>query len=330
MPPKRAASSSKRKVSPESELSDAESVAAPVKKAKTTKKKEPVLNGQPTNLVMPVSVSFPKTAGTLRFSAWNVSGLNAALKKSFDTYVAAEDADILVLTETKVNEKPKAFLQSQYPHQYWSISSTKGYAGTAVLSKLEPLSVKWDLPGHEQAEEAAKGRLIVLEFPNTWIVGTYVPNGGQKLKNIDAKAAWNEAFAKYIHDLTAQKPVIWMGDVNCAPTPKDLTNSKTNWNKTPGHTQIETDGFNKILGSSSDSPSGGHLVDVWRQLHPDLTHYTYFSYKFKCREKTIGWRLDMYVVSESLISRVKTCEIRSEIYGASDHCPIILEIEGDL
>ncbi|KAF8480593.1 Endonuclease/exonuclease/phosphatase [Gautieria morchelliformis] len=337
MAPKRTASGSKRKASTESEISDLDAPSVPsAKKARTTKKKEPVLNGQPTNTVIPVSVSFPaKSDGSLRLSAWNVSGLNASLKKSFNSYVEAENADILVLTETKVNEQPNSFLQSQYPHQYWSISSTKGYAGTAVLTKIEPLGVKWDLPGHDQAEEAAKGRLVVLEYPSTWVVATYVPNAGQQLKKLDYKAAWNEAFAKYIHELNTKKPVIWMGDINCAPTPQDLANHKTNWNKTPGHTQIETDGFNKILNVSSsqtvpDLVAKDNLIDVWRHLHPELQHYTYFSYKFKCREKTLGWRLDMFLISRRIISRIKFCEIRSEIYGASDHCPIVLEIEGDL
>lgn len=246
----------------------------------------------------------------------------------------AEDADVLVLTETKVNEKPNLFLQQMYPHQYWSISSTKGYAGTAFLCKTEPVSVKYDFPTHSEGKEAAKGRLLVLEYPNTYLVGTYVPNAGQKLKNIDYKAAWNEAFGKYLHDLNAQKPVIWMGDINCARTPLDLSNSKPNWNKTPGHTKVETDGLNKILeGPSSTEGSDSKstkLVDAWRQLHPELPHYTYFSYKFQCRVKSIGWRLDTFVVNETLLPRVKLCEIRNEIWGASDHCPVVLEIEGDL
>ncbi|KAF8511944.1 Endonuclease/exonuclease/phosphatase [Hysterangium stoloniferum] len=336
MPPKRSASSSKRKASPEvSEISDTESLK-PVKKKTKRAKKDNVDNGQPTNLVIPVSISFPpKTDGVLRMSSWNVSGLMASMKKGFETYVKAEDADILVLTETKVNDKPNSFFPSMYPYQYWSISSTKGYAGTTVLCKQEPMSVKLDFPMHKDNTEAAKGRLIVLEYPNTWIIGTYVPNAGQNLKNIDYKATWNDAFAGYIHELSKSKPVIWMGDINCAPTSIDLSNSKANWNKTPGHTQVEVDGFKKILNSASTDSnetesSKAKLVDVWRHLHPELGHYTYFSYRFRCREKQIGWRLDMFIASEALLPRIKMCEIRSEIYGASDHCPVVLEIEGPL
>lgn len=337
MPPKRASSSSKRKAeSPENEKSDSDTPKPSTKKAKKSTK-EPVSNGQPNNTVLPVTISFPnKIEGTTRISSWNVSGLQAAMKKGFDSYAKAEDADILLLTETKVNENPSKFLTTLYPYQYWSTCPTKGYAGTAILCKHKPLSVKHDFPTHPEGEAAAKGRLIALEYSTVWIVGTYVPNAGQNLKNMHYKVAWNDAFASYLYTLNSQKPVIWMGDINCAPTSQDLSNSKSNWNKTPGHTQKEVDGFNKILELSSSAPDSaktegnGKLVDVWRQTHPDLNHYTYFSYRFRCREKRIGWRLDMFLVNEKLLSRVKLCEIRSEIYGASDHCPIVLEIEGEL
>ncbi|KAI0807326.1 Endonuclease/exonuclease/phosphatase [Fomes fomentarius] len=292
-------------------------------------------NAQPTNKVLPVQISFPpKIEGTVRIAAWNICGLAAAQKKGFRYYVEAEDADIVVLTETKVNNDPvDPALTQRYPHRHWAISNKKTYSGTAILSKVKPLSVDYTLPGHPDAA-AVKGRIVTLEFESCYLVGTYVVNAGTGLKTLDAKKEWNEHFEAYIRVLDQKKPVIWTGDLNVAPTAIDLANPKTNWNKTPGYTEAETSSFARILntGESAEShdPEAGKFVDVWRKLHPDLRHYTYFSYRFNCREKGLGWRLDMFVVSERLEDRVKMCEIRSEIYGASDHCPVVLELAGAL
>lgn len=163
---------------------------------------------------------------------------------------------------------------------------------------------------------------------------------------------WNTHFEAYIQDLDKKKPVLWTGDLNVAPTEKDLTNAKPNWNKTPGYTEAETSSFKRILDPPTMDETEAaptKFVDVWRRLHPDDKHYTYFSYRFNCRSKGIGWRLDhcestiMYsserlvdmfsspvVLSERIFDKVKMCEIRSEIYGASDHCPLVLEFEGEL
>ncbi|KAH9934711.1 Endonuclease/exonuclease/phosphatase [Fomitopsis serialis] len=300
-------------------------------------------NGQPTNRVMPVQVSFPpREEGRVRIATWNICGLAAAQKKGFKYYVEAEDPDILILTETKVNNEPvDPALTSRFPYRYWSIADKKTYSGTAILSKIQPISVSTTLPGHPD-RSAVKGRLLTLEFENCWLVGTYVVNAGTGLKTLDAKKEWNKHFTAYIRSLDRQKPVIWAGDLNVAPTEKDLAHPKPNWNKTPGYTEAETSAFARILdpslpppGSDSESKSetdegAGGFVDIWRKIHPDLRHYTYFGYRFQCRSKGIGWRLDMFVVSERLVDRVKMCEIRSEIYGASDHCPVTLELEGAL
>ncbi|PIL23983.1 hypothetical protein GSI_13734 [Ganoderma sinense ZZ0214-1] len=284
---------------------------------------------QPTNKVLPTHISFPeKGEDAVRVAAWNICGLAAAQKKGFKYYVEAEDADILILTETKVNNPPAdPELTNRYPYRYWAISDKKTYAGTGVLSKIEPLSVTYDLPGHPD-KSAVKGRIVTLEFESCYVVGTYVTNAGTGLKTLDAKKEWNEHFEVYIRDLDTRKHVIWSGDLNVAPTALDLANPKTNWNKTPGYTEAETNSFARILNTKGEDADAGKFVDVWRQRHPDLRHYTYFSYRFNCREKGLGWRLDMFVVSERLGERVRMCEIRSEIYGASDHCPVVLELVG--
>ncbi|KAF8350575.1 Endonuclease/exonuclease/phosphatase [Amanita rubescens] len=284
---------------------------------------------QPTNKVLPIDIKFPpRVNGRLRLSTWNIAGWSASQKKGFKYYVEAEDPDILVLTELKLNDPPAdPAVQKRFPHCYWSFASKKSYAGTAVLSKIKPLNVTYELPGHPDPA-SVKGRLITLEFPNMYLVNTYVVNAGTGLKTLDAKNEWNLHFTKYIRDLEKQKPVIWAGDLNVAPTELDLSNAKKNWNKTAGYTEAETSAFKNILNPPDENEP--KFVDVWRRLHPQDRHYSYFSYRFNCRVKGIGWRLDMFVASEQLLDRVKMCEIRSEIYGASDHCPVVMEMEGDL
>jgi len=353
MPPRRVASTSKRKAASTSDESDAEQPSQSKKKAKSTRTTKAKADGggtgeanasyppQPTNVVLPTPIALSKAAeGVTRIATWNICGLAAASKKGFKFYVEAEDADVLILTETKTNEVPvDPLLTNRYPHRYWSIASKKGYAGTAVLSKQPALNVSYTLPGHPDPD-IVKGRIVTLEFENLWLVATYVPNAGQQLKTLAVKEEWNKHFEKYLRLLDSTKPVVWAGDLNVAPTALDLTHAKPNWNKTPGYTASETEAYARILNppdtavSGSEDPDNqaksGKMVDVWRQRHPDWKHFTYFSYRFQCRQKGIGWRLDMFVVSEQLVDKVKECEIRSEIYGASDHCPVILDVLGQL
>ncbi|EIW85107.1 hypothetical protein CONPUDRAFT_79799 [Coniophora puteana RWD-64-598 SS2] len=331
MPPNRTASNGRK---PSVDTDDESQATRPIaKKAKVSssmaKQTENSLtlapNGQPTNKVLPVKISFPqKREGALRIATWNICGLNTSMKKGFRHYIEAEDPDILVLTETKVNDAPiDPLLTSRFPHRAWSIAEKKSYSGTAILSKHKPLSVTTVLPNHPDPS-SVKGRLVALEFAGCFVVGTYVVNAGQGLKTLDAKNTWNTHFTKYIRELDGRKPVIWVGDLNVAPTDIDLAKPKPNWNKTPGYTKDETDAFKEILNTEGKSAK---FVDVWRRLHPKDRHYTYFSYRFNCREKGLGWRLDMFVLSERLEPHVKMCEIRSEIYGASDHVPVVLEID---
>ncbi|KDN51681.1 hypothetical protein RSAG8_00228, partial [Rhizoctonia solani AG-8 WAC10335] len=374
MPPKRGI---KRSTSPDGE---AKSQPA-VKRSKSSTNTD--VAGYPwTNKGIPDTLSFSSSGDKIRISAWNVCGLNACWKKGFNRYIQAEDADIIILTETKVNDRPSdPLLTKMYPHQYWSKAAKKGYAGTAVLSKYKPISISYTLdPSTNVAsgapkldEDDVKGRLVTLEFENCWVIGTYVPNAGEGLKSMDRKVAWQVAFEAHLRKLDAVKPVIWTGDLNVAPTAKDIKNDKSNWNKTAGYTEKETSAFKRILAGPPAEPSAtvvvagsteithtasvdgketitdevttsvavaevesatqgraGPMVDVWRRLHPNDEHYTYFSYRFNARLKGIGWRIDHFVVSERLFPKVAACEIRNEIWGASDHCPIVMDFEGPL
>ncbi|KDQ60961.1 hypothetical protein JAAARDRAFT_31958 [Jaapia argillacea MUCL 33604] len=332
MPPKR---SSKRKAttSDEDVASEQASSLAKTKRAKVDQEsgEAPPANAQPTNKVLPEDIVFPaKSPGTVRIVTWNVCGLAVAEKKGFKRYVEAEDPDILILTETKVNNEPvDPSLIKRFPYRYWSISEKKTYSGTAVLSKYKPLNVTKTLPGHPDPN-SVKGRIITLEFDQFYVIGTYVVNAGQNLKTLDAKKEWNTHFESHIRDLDNQKPVIWTGDLNVAPTALVLTNAKRNWNKSAGYTEAETTSFANILDPPESIPGAKPFVDMWRKLHPTDQHYTYFSYRFNARTKGLGWRLDHFVLSGRIVDKVKLCEIRSGIYGASDHCPVVLEIEADL
>ncbi|CAE6455756.1 unnamed protein product [Rhizoctonia solani] len=374
MPPKRGI---KRSTSPDEEAKSRPAV----KRSKSST--NPEMTAYPwTNKGIPDALSFSPSGDKIRISAWNVCGLTACWKKGFSRYIEAEDADIIILTETKVNDRPSdPLLTEKYAHQYWSKASKKGYAGTAVLSKHKPISVSYTLdPSANIAsgapkldEDDVKGRLVTLEFENCWVIGTYVPNAGEGLKSMDRKIGWQVAFEAHLRKLDAVKPVIWAGDLNVAPTAMDLRNDKSNWNKTAGYTEQETSAFKRVLAGPSTEPStqitvtestetthivsadgeestaekvatsvtvteveksmqgrAGPMVDVWRQLHPNDEHYSYFSYRFNARLKGMGWRIDHFVVSERFFPKVAACEIRSEIWGASDHCPIIMDFEGPL
>ncbi|KAF7323117.1 DNA-(apurinic or apyrimidinic site) lyase [Mycena chlorophos] len=341
MPPRRAV---KRKATEDD--SDAEEEVKVVKKKTKTTTTLIAVVPQFINKALPETIEFPPRAdGIVRLATWNVAGLAASQKKGFKRYVDAEDPDLLVLTETKVNNEPVDLaLKARFPHWYWSISATKGYAGTAILSKHKPLSVSMTLPGHPDAE-SVKGRIITLEFENSYVVGTYVVNAGQELK-VPISAPWskrkNGTFISRPTSATStarNQSFGWGISTSHQQNWANLSNGKKNWNKTAGYTEAETSAFRNILepppiavveAGTNPNPPPNKFVDIWRQLHPDERQYTYFSYRFNCRVKGIGWRIDNMVLSERITSRVKMCEIRSEIYGASDHCPLVIEIEGAL
>ncbi|RIA83008.1 exodeoxyribonuclease III [Glomus cerebriforme] len=271
---------------------------------------------------MPESLFFEKREGTIKLASWNVSGLKAALKKGFRTYVEAEDADILCLQETKVDKEIDDVVSNKkYKYRWWGFDDKKGYAGTAVFSKIEPITISYGLSTHPNPE-VTKGRVITLEFETLYYVACYVPNAGEKLVRLKEKIIWDEAMEKYLRQLDETKPVIWAGDLNVAHKPIDLTRPKTN-QKTPGYTPEERADFERILNGGEKK-----FIDTWRHFHPNTEgYYTYYSYRFQCRSKNIGWRLDYHVVSERILDRVIESEIRSNVYGASDHVPIVMVIK---
>ncbi|KDN45593.1 hypothetical protein K437DRAFT_278429 [Tilletiaria anomala UBC 951] len=273
--------------------------------------------------------------GQVRIVSWNVSSFNSCEKKGLFKYLEVEQPDIVVLTETKVNEAPDMHPGlSAYPHRYWGIDAkTKGYAGVAVFSKIKPLKATIGMPLHPKEYN---GRIITLEFSKHFLVGTYVTNAGEGLAKMSNKQQWNAAFAEYIKELDAQKPVIWCGDLNVMLDQRDLSAPKKKWNKQPGYSKIECDAH-RVLLEGKDRGEGRKLVDVWRVSHPDAVgHFTFYSFRGACRGKGIGWRLDSFIISERALGSdksrafVQQCEIRHEVYGPSDHVPVICDVLGPL
>ncbi|PWN48533.1 hypothetical protein IE53DRAFT_389250 [Violaceomyces palustris] len=282
----------------------------------------------PKNGQVPETLSYEKRPeGVIRISAWNITSLKSAEPKGLFTYIQAEDADVLVLSETKVNDVPKHPKLSQYPYQYWGIGSQKGYAGLAILSKVKPLKSIIGLPNLKGYD--SKGRIVTLEFPNSFLIGTYAVNAGEGLKTMDNKIAWNKALAEHLNECDKKKPVIWCGDLNVVLDERDLSQASKKWNKSPGYTQIECDAHRRLL--EGKETGGDPFVDIWRHKHPDAVgHYTFYGWRGGCRGKGIGWRLDTFILSERIKDSALECEIRHEVYGASDHVPIFCDIRGPL
>ncbi|SPO30549.1 related to exodeoxyribonuclease [Ustilago trichophora] len=306
-------------------VSDSDSPSAPKSEDTTA---DPSL---PNNTEMPASLSYdrPSASGSVRITSWNITSLKSSEPKGMMRYIQAEDADIVVLSETKVNDVPMhPGLTKLYKHQYWGIGKQKGYAGLAILSKIQPVKAVYGLPGLK--DQDTRGRIVILEFENSFLVGTYAVNAGEGLKTMAIKQAWNAAFATYLAELDAQKPVIWCGDFNVVQDERDLAAASKKWNKSPGYTAIECDAHRELLQGTA-TPTSQPLVDVWRQKHPDaIGHYTFYGWRGFCRSKGIGWRLDSFILSERMASKALECEIRHECYGASDHVPIYCDIQGPL
>lgn len=249
--------------------------------------------------------------------SWNVNGIRAVVKKDFFDTIQKLNPDILCLQETKAQDKEvESALGKVDAYQLHSNSADKkGYSGTALLSKPKPLKITEDMG---IARHDAEGRIQCAEFRDFYLVNVYVPNSGQQLDRLDYRKEWDADFLKYLKDLEDSKPVIACGDFNVAHQPIDLKNDKSNYNKTAGYTQTEIDGMDNFLDSG--------FVDTFRHFHPDEVAYTYWSYRFKARERNTGWRLDYFLVSESLLHKVKEVVIYSDILG-SDHCPVGLQID---
>lgn len=253
----------------------------------------------------------------MKIVTWNVNGIRAIVKKDFNDSVNTMGPDVLCLQETKAQDDEVDMALSNYKKQnlYVNSAEKKGYSGTAILSKTNPLTVINDMG---VAVHDAEGRIQCAEYDNFFLVNVYVPNSGQQLVRLDYRKTWDTAFLKYLKKLEKTKPVIVCGDLNVAHQAIDLKNDKSNYNKTAGYTQVEIDGMDNFLSAG--------FVDCFRHFHPEEIAYSYWSYRFKARERNTGWRIDYFLISKSLIPKVRSVEILSEFFG-SDHCPVCLEID---
>lgn len=253
----------------------------------------------------------------MKIISWNVNGIRAITQKDFFKDVQEMSPDILCLQETKaqVAEVEKALVDMGGYHKYINAAQRKGYSGVAILSKKEPISVTYDMGVEEHDQE---GRVICAEYEEFYLVNVYVPNSGQGLVRLDYRQTWDEDFKEYLQNLKKKKPVILCGDLNVAHQAIDLKNDKANYNKSAGYTQIEIDGMTRLLKSG--------FVDTFRRFYPDTEAYSYWSYRFKARERNTGWRIDYFLVTENLLNKVKDSRILSQYYG-SDHCPVELTLK---
>lgn len=252
----------------------------------------------------------------MKLVTFNVNGIRAVLKKDFDVSFADLDPDVMVLEETKLSDPdaPFPFLPEGY-EVYWTISKVrKGYSGTAVLTRVHPLSVHYGLENGEYDEE---GRVITLEFDSFYLVGAYVPNAGDGLKRLDFRMGYEDKLLPYLKALEKKKPVVYTGDLNVAHMPIDLEHPESNEGN-PGYTPQERAKMNRLLDAG--------FIDSFRHLYPDTVKYSWWSYRMRARERNVGWRIDYFLISPSLLPNLKDCVIRNDIFG-SDHCPVELFLD---
>ncbi len=246
--------------------------------------------------------------------SWNVNGLRACLGKGFLEYLKESDADIFCIQESKLQEG-QVDLELPGYHQYWNYAEKKGYSGTAMFTKEEPIAVTYGLGIEEHDHE---GRVITAEFPEYYVVTCYTPNSQDGLKRLDYRMQWEDAFRAYLKALETKKPVIFCGDLNVAHQEIDLKNPKTN-RKNAGFSDEERAKFTELLEAG--------FVDTFRYFYPDQEGiYSWWSYRFSARAKNAGWRIDYFCVSESLKDRLVDAKIHTEVMG-SDHCPVELDIQ---
>ena len=250
----------------------------------------------------------------MKFISWNVNGLRAVFSKGFPDIIKELDADFVCLQETKMQAGQ---LDAELPTytSYWNFAEKKGYSGTAIYTRHEPLSVAYgiDIPEHD-----TEGRVITLEYPDFYLVTVYVPNSQDDLRRLEYRVIWEDAFRAYLGELDKKKPVIVCGDLNVAHKEIDLKNPKSN-RKNAGFTDEERGKFQELLDAG--------FVDTFRHFYPDQRDiYSWWSYRFKARERNSGWRIDYFITSERLVPRLTSAKIHTEIYG-SDHCPVELVID---
>lgn len=251
----------------------------------------------------------------MKLISWNVNGIRACITKGFYESIEKMDADVICLQETKISEG-QFELDAKYDYKtYFNYAEKKGYSGTAIFTKKEPISVTYDMGLDEFDHE---GRVICAEYEKFYLVCVYTPNSKEDLSRLEYRGRWDDAYRNYLKSLEKKKPVITCGDLNCAHKEIDLKNPKTN-RKHAGFTDEERNKFTELLDAG--------FIDTFRFFYPELEGaYSWWSYRFKAREKNAGWRIDYFLTSEILKDKLKGAKIHSDIFG-SDHCPVELEID---
>lgn len=250
--------------------------------------------------------------------SWNVNGIRAIMKKDFLKDIKEIDPDIICLQETKASDedalKALEVMMNDYDVHVNSSKTRKGYSGTAILSKKHPLKITNDIGIFDHDQE---GRVIKAEYENFNLINVYVPNSGQELRRLDYRKKWDKDFLTFCVESENEKPTIITGDLNVAHREIDIARPKPNYNKSAGYTQVEIDGLENFLDNS--------FIDIYRKNNPEKTKYSWWNYRFKSRDRNVGWRIDYFLVSPSILDNLKHTEIHNEYFG-SDHCPVSLEL----
>lgn len=253
----------------------------------------------------------------LHLVSWNVNGIRAIIKKDFLKDIKRLNPDIICLQETKAQPEDARSVLEIIPGYFAYVNSSKnrkGYSGTAILSRLKPLNITYDM-GIE--EHDLEGRVITAEFEKFILVTVYTPNSGEGMNRLHYRSLWDEAFREHIMALEAKKPVIICGDLNVAHQELDIARAKANYNKTSGYTQTEIDGIQNLLNLG--------FIDSFRHFYPEEVKYTWWNYKFRARERNVGWRIDYFLISEQLKDQLKSAHIYNDCFG-SDHCPVSIDL----
>lgn len=250
----------------------------------------------------------------MRLVTWNVNGIRAVMKKGLEQILDFLDADVVCFQETKAQADQIELSEYLYPYQYVSSAVRKGYSGTMIASRIEPLAVTYGI-GQDRHDQ--EGRTVTAEFEECYLVNVYVPNAGENLKRLDYRHEWDEAFADYLKSLAEKKPVMVCGDFNVARTENDIWDQGVSEHNTAGFTDTEREDFENLLMP--------FLKDTFRELYPDQKQYTWWSYYSRGRENNQGWRIDYWLVSDSLMKDVQDVRILDDVFG-SDHCPVELDI----
>ena len=253
----------------------------------------------------------------MRLVSWNVNGIRAAMKKDFPASLKGMKTDVLCLQETKAQDDQvvEALEVIDGYHIYKNSAVKKGYSGTAILSKKEPLAVSYDIGIEEHDQE---GRVIAAEFEDYFLITVYTPNSGSELKRLSYRQKWDIDFLAYIKKLEKQKPVIVCGDLNVAHKDIDLARPKPNYNKSAGYMQEEIDGMDNITGAD--------FIDTFRYKKPEEVKYSWWSYRAGARANNVGWRIDYFLTSPTLADKIKSADILNDVMG-SDHCPVLLDLK---